>query len=297
MLAPIKPVSCACQSAKFKDWRVGKGDYEVTPIEGNVYNVTVTLTDYNMTLTVDGQTVATTDYTINDVNSNFINLTFVNHSSSRAFFRFYEILKDGGIIDLYSIRVSVGDSIGNLVGINKSHDVAQYNVIAGSRSQHYNVKRDREDFKLSDIITSDLVTDTEDEFLNTYYANWCIVDPFDDFATELKIAFTLAEDKLRAYKAQLEDFNPSAKTVMSVAYGQRGNTDYGYRYPIGGNVETSAPNTGAKSTVDAVTDTTTVDKNEEPFKNLDKTKAMDGWLKFFVDQFRECFTIAEAMTW
>ena len=296
MLAPIKPVSCACQSAKFKDWRIGKGDYEVTPIEGNVYNVTVTLTDYNMTLTVDGQTVATTDYTINDVNSNFINLTFVNHSSSRAFFRFYEILKDGGIIDLYSIPVSVGDSIGNLVGINQSHDVTQYNVIAGSRSQHYNDNRDREDFKLSDIITSDLITSTEDDFLNTYYANWCIVDPFDDFATELKVAFMMAEDKLRAYKAQLEDFSPSAKTVMSVAYGQRDSSSDDYEYPINAGLVTQ-PNRTQKGKQNAVTDTTTVDKNEEPFKNLDKTKAMDGWLKFFVDQFRDCFTLAEAMTW
>lgn len=158
-------------------------------------------------------------------------------------------------------------------------------------------RADNDDINLSDIIEDDLIGEAEDEAFNLYYANWCIVDPFNNFEDELKVAFMIARFRLATYKDQLDDFNPNAHTVMSVEYGERGNTEYGYRYPIGGNVDTSAPNTGAKSTVNSVTDTTTVDKAEEPFKNLDKTKIMDGWLKFFVDQFKDCFTLCEAMTW
>lgn len=157
-------------------------------------------------------------------------------------------------------------------------------------------REEHEDFKLSDIITSDLITETEDEFFNAYYDNWFIVDPFDDFENELKVAFMLAEDKLTTYKAQLEDFNPGAKTVMTVAYGQRDTDSKDYDYPINTSMNVQ-PNRKQTGTQQAVTDTTTVEKNEEPFKNLDKTKAMDGWLKFFVEQFGDCFTIGSAMTW
>lgn len=296
MLVPIKPVTCDCGRKKFKDWVVDKGAYEVTPITDNQYPVNVELTDLNITVKVDNQIINNGD-TINDVNSNFMALTFINHTTNIAPFRLYEILDDGTSVIVYSINLPALETVVVTRPVTKSQNVVRYLVTAGSYTLHYNDNRERADFKLSDIIDSDLIGDTEDEFLNTYYANWCIVDPFDDFESELKVAFMLAEDKLTAYKAQLTDFNPGAHTVMSVDYGKRGNTEYGYRYPIGGNVDTSAPNTGAKATVDAVTDTTTVDKNEEPFKNLDKTKAMDGWLKFFVDQFKDCFTLCEAMTW
>ena len=295
MLAPIKPVSCACKSAKFKDWVVGKGAYEVEPINATTCLFYITVTT-ELEVNINREIMSEGD-TINDVNTKFFSISIVNMTDAPVTVKLYETFDDGRNYDVISVTVSPRSSLYRTLPVSYVNNVILYTVTAGSLTMHINNNRDREDLKLSDIVTSDLITTTEDEFFNTYYANWCIVDPFDDFATELKVAFTLAEDKLRAYKAQLEDFNPSAKTVMSVAYGKRGNTDYGYRYPIGGNVETSAPNTGAKSTVDAVTDTTTVDKNEEPFKNLDKTKAMDGWLKFFVDQFRDCFTLAEAMTW
>lgn len=296
MLVPIKPVACDCKSAKFKDWRIDKGAYEVTPITDSQYPVNVELTDLNITVKVDNQIINNGD-TINDVNSNFMALTFINHTTNTAPFRLYELLDDGTSIIVYSINLPALETVMISRPVTKTQNVVRYIVTAGTYTLHYNDNREKGDLKLSDIVTSDLITSIEDEFLNSYYANWCIVDPFDDFATELKVAFTLAEDKLRTYKAQLTDFTPGAHTVMSVDYGERGNTEYGYRYPIGGNVDTSAPNTGAKATVDAVTDTTTVDKNEEPFKNLDKTKDMDGWLKFFVDQFKDCFTLCEAMTW
>ena len=296
MLVPIKPVTCDCKSAKFKDWRIDKGAYEVTPITDSQYPVNVELTDLNITVKVDNQIINNGD-TINDVNSNFMAITFINHTTNTAPFRLYELLDDGTSIIVYSINLPALETVMISRPVTKTQNVVRYIVTAGTYTLHYNDNREKGDLKLSDIVTSDLITSTEDEFFNVYYANWCIVDPFDDFATELKVAFTLAEDKLRTYKAQLTDFTPGAHTVMSVDYGERGNTEYGYRYPIGGNVNTSAPNTGAKATVDAVTDTTTVDKNEEPFKNLDKTKAMDGWLKFFVDQFKDCFTLCEAMTW
>lgn len=296
MLVPIKPVTCECKSAKFKDWCIDKGAYEVTPIEGNQYTVKVELTDLNITVKVDEQIVNNGD-TINDVNSNFITLTCINSTANTSPFRLYAIFGDGTSVPMYSINLLAHETVVVSLPVTQSMKVVRYIVTAGTYTLHYNDNRERGDFKLSDVVESDLITDTEDEFLNTYYANWCIVDPFDDFESELKVAFMLAEDKLRAYKAQLTDFNPGAHTVMTVDYGERGNTDYGYRYPIGGTVESSAPNTGAKSTVNEVTDTTTVDKNEEPFKNLDKTKAMDGWLRFFVDQFKDCFTLCEAMTW
>ena len=157
-------------------------------------------------------------------------------------------------------------------------------------------RADNNDINLSDIIESELIGETEDEFFNDYYANWCIVDPFDDFETELKVAFMTAMEKLTLYRAQMTDFNPSAKTVMSVAYGQRDTSSDDYEYPINAGL-VRQPNRTQTGKQNAVTDTTTVNKNEEPFKNLDKTKAMDGWLKFFVDQFKDCFTLCEAMTW
>ena len=304
MLVPIKPVKCGCGSEKFKDWCTGKGPYEVTPISSLTlsYLVNATLDDTPnasgeyLKVRVDGSDIHGGEV-INDVDCEQINLIFMNSTLSNATFRFYIYYADGRIIESLNLTIAPSDAQIKNIRISKEDKITGYTVVAGEYARFYYDNRNREDFKLSDVIESDLITSTEDEFFNTYYANWCIVDPFDDFESELKVAFMLAEDKLTTYKAQLTDFNPGAHTVMSVDYGERGNTEYGYRYPIGGNVNTSAPNTGAKATVDAVTDTTTVDKNEEPFKNLDKTKAMDGWLKFFVDQFKDCFTLCEAMTW
>ena len=296
MLVPIKPVTCDCKSEKFKDWGVDRGAYEVDPITNSTYLFYITITSNALEVDIDRHVMADGD-TINDAESKFMTLGIVNITQEHVRVTLYETFDDGRTYDKISRTIPPRDSLHLTIPVTRANNVILYTVTAGTYTMNINDNRERADFKLSDIIESDLIGDTEDEFLNTYYANWCIVDPFDDFESELKVAFMLAEDKLTAYKAQLTDFNPGAHTVMSVDYGERGNTEYGYRYPIGGNVNTSAPNTGAKATVDAVTDTTTVDKNEEPFKNLDKTKAMDGWLKFFVDQFKDCFTLCEAMTW
>ena len=296
MLVPIKPVTCDCGREKFKDWVVDKGAYEVDPITQTTNALGISVSGSGMIVYLNGHTMQDGD-TINDVNSKFISVDVVNITDDPVRVRIYETYDDGRNYDTFNRLVSARDSYHLTIPVSVINNVILYTITAGTYTMDINDNRARGDFKLSDVIESDLITETEDDFLNTYYANWCIVDPFDDFATELKVAFMLAEDKLTAYKSQLTDFNPGAHTVMSVDYGERGNTEYGYRYPIGGNVDTSAPNTGAKATVDAVTDTTTVDKNEEPFKNLDKTKAMDGWLKFFVDQFKDCFTLCEAMTW
>ena len=291
MLVPIKPVKCGCGSEKFKDWftvpdvpiipKVSKFKYDI------VYDPTLTA---KLTL---NDTELTTDDTINDTDAT-LSVEFVNHSNVTC--------RCGGYVYIgtahYYLDYNLSPNESITVNIPKYENVSSYHFFGGP-APSFRIYNDNSTHAvvLSDFITSDLITSTEDEFFNTYYANWCIVDPFDDFESELKVAFMLAEDKLSAYKAQLTDFNPGAHTVMTVDYGERGNTDYGYRYPIGGDVDTSAPNTGAKSTVNEVTDTTTVDKNEEPFKNLDKTKAMDGWLRFFVDQFKDCFTLCEGMTW
>lgn len=296
MLVPIKPVTCDCKSEKFKDWVVDKGAYEVEPISATTYPVYITVTTNALEIDINRETMSEGD-TINDVNSKFFSFSIVNTTDAPVTVKLYETFDDGRSYDKFSVNVNPRSSYYRTYPVTWTKNVILYTITAGTYTMDINDNRARGDFKLSDIVESDLITETEDEFLNTYYANWCIVDPFDDFESELKVAFMLAEDKLRAYKSQLTDFTPGAHTVMSVDYGERGNTEYGYRYPIGGNVDTSAPNTGAKATVDAVTDTTTVDKNEEPFKNLDKTKAMDGWLKFFVDQFKDCFTLCEAMTW
>lgn len=287
MLVPIKPVKCGCGSKKFKDWY---RRYVVDPMPKN--NV-IDINDASVWL--NGVALFNGDY-VNDVNAKTFTIHMRNGTSSVLYFRVVGWTSDNRPFYLYYGQIP-GHGGEVTVTADKVDGIERYQI--GDSLNSITVYNDNttDDIVLSDIITSDLIGDTEDEFLNTYYANWCIVDPFDDFESELKVAFMLAEDKLRAYKSQLTDFTPGAHTVMSVDYGERGNTEYGYRYPIGGNVDTSAPNTGAKATVDAVTDTTTVDKNEEPFKNLDKTKAMDGWLKFFVDQFKDCFTLCEAMTW
>lgn len=292
MLVPIKPVKCDCGREKFKDWYTR---YTTEPVPKDS-KFTFKL-HYNPTLTVElkvNDTVVADGDDINDSNLNEFTIELINDSNVAS--TFYVQCYDGHTVWPYYSEV-INEHKSVTLNVTKHANVVWYRFQAVSNSIQVSNDTSTYDVKLSDIVTSDLITSTEDEFLNTYYANWCIVDPFDDFESELKVAFMLAEDKLTAYKSQLTDFNPGAHTVMSVDYGERGNTEYGYRYPIGGDVDTSAPNTGAKSTVDKVTDTTTVDKNEEPFKNLDKTKAMDGWLKFFVDQFKDCFTLCEAMTW
>lgn len=150
--------------------------------------------------------------------------------------------------------------------------------------------------ELKDIITdSPLVTDEESDFFSLYYDNWCIVDPYNDFVSELKMSFLLARDRLTAYKEQLDDFSPDAKTVMDVEYGERNVEGKDYEYPL--DSETVTPNRKSNSKQESFTDTTTVRKNDEPFKNLDKTKDLDGWLKFFVKQFEDCFTLIQGMTW
>lgn len=150
--------------------------------------------------------------------------------------------------------------------------------------------------ELKDIITdSPLVTDEESDFFSLYYDNWCIVDPYNDFVSELTMSFLLARDRLTAYKEQLDDFSPDAKTVMDVEYGERNIVGKDYEYPL--DSETVTPNRKSDSKQESFTDTTTVRKNDEPFKNLDKTKDLDGWLKFFVKQFEDCFTLIQGMTW
>ena len=292
MLVPIKPVKCGCGSEKFKEWYT-RDTVEPVPKDSKF----VFKLYYNPILTVElkvNDTILADNDTINDSNLNEFTIELINDSNIAS--TFYVQCYDGHTVRYYynSARNS-HQSV--TLNVPKYDNIVWYKFYGGSDSIQVSNDTSTYDVKLSDFITSDLITSTEDEFFNSYYANWCIVDPFGDFESELKIAFMLAEDKLTAYKAQLTDFTPGAHTVMTVDYGERGNTDYGYRYPIGGDVDTSAPNTGAKATVDAVTDTTTVDKNEEPFKNLDKTKAMDGWLRFFVDQFKDCFTLCEGMTW
>lgn len=149
---------------------------------------------------------------------------------------------------------------------------------------------------LKDIIPdSPLVTDEESDFFSLYYDNWCIVDPYNDFESELKMSFLLARDRLTAYKEQLQGFSPDAKTIMDVAYGERNVDNKSYEYPF--DNATPNPNNQSTSKQNAFTDTTTVRKNDEPFKNLDKTKELDGWLKFFVKQFEDCFTLIQGMTW
>lgn len=287
MLVPIKPVKCGCGSKKFKEWYKR---YVIDPMAKE------SVIDLNAGFSVflNGYPLANGD-TVNDVNVTKFTMHIKNNTSSRLTMRIVGYTSDNRPIYLYYGEVPSHGEV--TVTADRTDGIVRYQFSDSLNSLTVTNDNTPDDIVLSDIVTSDLITSTEDEFLNSYYANWCIVDPFDDFESELKVAFMLAEDKLRAYKAQLTNFNPGAHTVMTVDYGERGNTDYGYRYPIGGSVDTSAPNTGAKSTVNEVTDTTTVDKNEEPFKNLDKTKAMDGWLRFFVDQFKDCFTIAEAMTW
>ena len=287
MLVPIKPVKCGCGSEKFKEWY---RRYVVTPLP----NESLLDLRAGANVTINGSPVLNGD-TINDVNVTTFKIYIKNVTLTSRTFSIIGYDSDNRPTYLYYGAVAGGSEV--TATADRVAGIVRYQFSDGFSTLTVTNDNTTDDIVLSDFITSDLITSTEDEFFNSYYANWCIVDPFNDFESELKVAFMLAEDKLTAYKSQLTDFTPGAHTVMTVDYGERGNTDYGYRYPIGGDVDTSAPNTGAKATVDAVTDTTTVDKNEEPFKNLDKTKAMDGWLRFFVDQFKDCFTLCEGMTW
>ena len=296
MLVPIKPVTCDCGREKFKDWVTDKGAYEVNPLEEYPHPLVDVFADR---IEVQYIKHEVNPETINDAKVVTFDYEFFNDTEERVVveFGFYSSNDEHhsyqfAILDPHRPQfIAVPKNVlytANRYYFRTTDSESRMTIV------YNNVNRN--DFKLSDIIISDLITSKEDEFFNTYYANWCIVDPFDDFENELKVAFMLAEDKLKAYKEQLEDFNPSAKTVMSVAYGQRDTTSDDYEYPINTS-QNIQPNRTQKGKQNAVTDTTTVDKNEEPFKNLDKTKAMDGWLKFFVDQFRDCFTLAEAMTW
>ena len=140
-------------------------------------------------------------------------------------------------------------------------------------------------------------TDAVGDLFDKFYACWFINAGCLDFEDDLQMCYDLAKDRIDKFYAKIAEFDPNAKTTMSVAYGQRGSKEYGYEYPLTGNVDTSTPNRGAKSNVDAVTDTTTVSKDEAPFKTVREFRDFPTFVEFFIDQFKDCFTLVEGVTW
>lgn len=130
---------------------------------------------------------------------------------------------------------------------------------------------------------------------DTYYAPYNVVDPRNDFATELQLNLDLVADRLARYYNELDTFVGHEHTVMTNEYGERHTNDKGYEYPIAGtNV---SPNVENDATTDETTDTTTVTKETDPFKHLDDMAKIKTFAEYFIDQFKDCFTLACALTW
>ena len=157
---------------------------------------------------------------------------------------------------------------------------------------------DENAYTLAQVFDGDEDYDTSAiaDLFDSYYANWWIVDPDNDFSVELKRTYAMAKQRINLYYGYLvNDFNPSALTEMSVSYGQRGGENSAYDYPLSG--ATVKPSRKDTSKTDAVTDTTTVRKAEEPFKTLNRIGDFMSFEDFFLAQFRDCFTRFTAMTW
>ena len=297
-------------SKKFKQWREDNqlSDYPVIPVNqfGSNNLIITYLADGGMEIkigTADPEDYLTYEHEgtnsfyqrLNFKNVSEIHVIVYNQTAEALTFS----LKDYHLNNLIEpVTVNAGGGLSRPITYSQDMDGLEwpYNPNGLTRSGRFRHDGSTHDITLKEIITdSPLVTDEESDFFSLYYDNWCIVDPYNDFVSELKMSFLLARDRLTAYKEQLDDFSPDAKTVMDVEYGERNVEGKDYEYPL--DSETVTPNRKSNSKQESFTDTTTVRKNDEPFKNLDKTKDLDGWLKFFVKQFEDCFTLIQGMTW
>ena len=160
-------------------------------------------------------------------------------------------------------------------------------------------REENDDFSIADLDFGTVAYDVStvasafDRFFNCWYINCAC----GDFAELLQLQYDLAKERIDQYYDKMLTFTPHAHTEMSVEYGKRGSKGYGYDYPVSGDVDTSAPNTASKSETDKVTDKTTVDRDDDPFKDLREFQNFSTFIEFFCDQFRDCFTLIEGVTW
>lgn len=128
-----------------------------------------------------------------------------------------------------------------------------------------------------------------------YYAPFIVVDPRNDFAKELQLAYDLAKARIDQYYTAMGEFVPHEYTHMENNYGARHTNDKAYEYPIDGS--TPSPNVSSDSNTDNAKDTTDITKDTDPFKHMVDLGGLRTFEEFFIEQFRDCFTLACGMTW
>lgn len=159
--------------------------------------------------------------------------------------------------------------------------------------------KDNDDFSIADLEFGEVEYDTEAiaSMFDRHYACWFVNKGCLDFKDDLQLCYDMAKERIDSYYSKLTDFVPNAHTKMTVDYGKRTSTNKGYNYPVTEDIADTRPSNGERGEVDAVKDTTTVDKDEAPFKTLREFRDFSTFAEFFIDQFKDCFTLIEGATW
>ena len=159
--------------------------------------------------------------------------------------------------------------------------------------------KENDDFSIADLEFGDIDYDIEAlaPMFDMYYACWFVNKGCSDFVNELQLCYDMAKERIDAYYAKITDFVPNSHTKMTVDYGKRIATNKEYDYPVTNVIESTRPSNGTRAEADAVKDTTTVDKDEAPFKTLREFRDFSTFAEFFMAQFKDCFTLIEGATW
>jgi hypothetical protein len=172
------------------------------------------------------------------------------------------------------------------------------------------------------------------DIFNRYYAGWFIVDPDETgFRKVLQDQYDLHKEQIDRHYAYIRSMSiaPSQTEIYtfgaksrsetkgartdSTGYGARSGTDMTYDYPVNVSADDANASKAEKTSQTAVTDETTYgaqtnsssdeqyvnsverSTNDKPIAVLEDSDRLRTFYQYFIDCFRECFTLFETMTW